>query len=173
MRDGLIHLYTGDGAGKTSSALGHIFRALGHKWKICMIQFIKSGHKTGECKSAEVFSDLLEFHIKGKGFILSSDDIKKNNKMEQEAWNFAKKKIESDKYDLIVLDELTYLIKYNIIEEGEILSVLKAKPKRLHIIITGRYASEKLIEIADLVSNIENIKHPFDFGTKAQKGIEY
>ena len=170
---GLIYLYTGDGAGKTTAALGHIFRALGHKWKICMIQFLKSARATGETKTAKVFSELLEFHIKGKGFTYSSEDKKEHIKAAQDAWEFAKRKIESGAYNLIVLDELTYLIKYNIIAESEIISVLKNKPKNLHIIITGRDASEGLIETADLVSKIENVKHPYDLGLKAQKGIEF
>ena len=173
MDTGLIYLYTGDGAGKSTAALGHIFRALGYRWKICMIQFLKNARSTGEVKTAKVFSQLLEFHIKGKGFIYSSKDKKEHIKAAQDAWEFTKKKIESGAYNLIVLDEMTYLIKYDIIAESEIISVLKNKPKNLHIIITGRDASEGLIETADLVSKIENVKHPYDLGLKAQKGIEF
>jgi cob(I)alamin adenosyltransferase len=173
MRKGIIILNTGNGKGKTTSALGQIFRALGHNWKICMIQFIKRKENLGETKTAKKFSKQLEFHFKGKGYIFSSKDRPKHIKSAKDAWKFAKEKIFSDKYDLIVLDELTYLIKYKFIEENEIISVLKNKPERLNIIITGRYASKGLIETADLVSKIYNIKHPFQKGIKAQKGIEY
>lgn len=173
MDTGLIYLYTGDGAGKSSAAFGHIFRALGHNWKICMIQFVKSVRSTGEKKTAEKFSGLLEFHVKGKGFTYSSKDKDKHIKAAREAWEFAKEKISSDAYNLIILDELTYLIKYNIIGEDDIISALKNKPQRLHIIITGRDAGNGLIEAADLVSDIKNVKHPYDTGVKAQKGIEY
>lgn len=173
MRKGLIILYTGAGKGKTSAALGQIFRAIGHGMKICMIQFIKGRWKTGEMKTAEKFPDLLEFHIKGKGFTFNSKKIDKHIKAGKDAWEFAKKKIFSDKYELIVLDELTYLIKYKIIKEDEILIVLRNKPKRLHILITGRDATEGLIESSDIVSKIENVKHPFQKGIKAQKGIEF
>jgi cob(I)alamin adenosyltransferase len=173
MGKGLIILNTGNGKGKTTSALGQIFRALGHNWKICMIQFIKRKENLGETKTAKKFSKQLEFHFKGKGYIFSSKDKPKHIKSAKDAWKFAKEKIFSDKYDLIVLDELTYLIKYKFIEENEIISVLKNKPERLNIIITGRYASKGLIETADLVSKIYNIKHPFQKGIKAQKGIEY
>jgi len=173
MKKGLIILYTGAGKGKTSAALGQIFRAIGHGMKICMIQFVKGRWKTGEMKTAEKFSDLLEFHIKGRGFIFNSKNVDKHIKAGKDAWEFAKKKIFSDKYELIVLDELTYLIKYKIFKEDEILQVLRNKPKRLHILITGRDATEGLIESSDIVSKIENIKHPFQKGIKAQKGIEF
>ena len=173
MRKGLIILYTGNGKGKTTAALGQIFRAIGHGMKICMIQFIKGKWKTGEIKTAEKFSDLLEFHIMGKGFTFESKNLAKHIKAGKDAWEFAKGKIFSDKYDLIVLDELTYLIKYKIIKEDEILLILRNKPKSLHILITGRDATKGLIESSDIVSKIENIKHSFQKGIKAQKGIEF
>jgi len=170
---GLIILYTGAGKGKTSAALGQIFRAIGHGMKICMIQFVKGRWKTGEMKTAEKLSDLLEFHVKGRGFIFNSKNIEKHIKAGKDAWEFAKKKIFSDKYELIVLDELTYLIKYKIFKEDEILLVLRNKPKRLHVVITGRDATEGLIESSDIVSKIENMKHSFQKGIKGQKGIEF
>ena len=173
MKKGLIILFTGDGKGKTSAVLGQVFRAIGHGMKICMIQFVKGKWKTGEMKTAEKFSDLLEFHIMGKGFTFNSANRDKHIKAGKDAWEFAKKRIFSDKYEIVVLDELTYLIKYKIIKEEELLLILRNKPKRLHIFITGRDATKGLIESSDLVSKIENIKHPFQKGINAQKGIEF
>ena len=173
MKKGFIIIFTGDGKGKTTAALGQVFRALGHGMRICVIQFIKGKWKSGEMIFAEKFSDLLEFYIKGKGFIYNSKNLEEHKKAGKDAWEFAKKKIFSEKYDMIVLDELTYLIKYNIINESEILSVLEEKPEGLHILVTGSDASKSLIELADLVSEVKNIKHPFQKGIKAQKGIEF
>ncbi len=173
MEKGLIIIYTGDGKGKTTAALGQAFRAIGHGMKICIIQFVKGKRQTGEIITAEKFKKLLEFHIKGRGFIYNTENMEKHLKAGKEAWEFAKKKISSDKYDIIILDELTYLIKYDIVKESEILSAIKDKPEKLHIIITGRDASEGLIKSADLVSEIKNIKHPIQKGIKAQKGIEF
>jgi len=173
MKKGLIIIYTGDGKGKTTAALGQAFRAIGHGMKICIIQFVKEKRQTGEMITAGKFKKLLEVHIKGRGFIYDTKNMEQHLKAGKEAWEFAKKKISSNKYDIIILDELTYLIKYDIVKESEILSAIKDKPEKLHIIITGRDASKDLIKSADLVSEIKNVKHPFQKGVKAQKGIEF
>lgn len=173
MNKGLLIVYTGKGKGKTTAALGSIFRAMGHGFKVCVIQFIKGSWKYGELKSAERFSDLLDFHVMGKGFTWESDKIEEDIKLAQDAWNFAKNVILSAKYQMVVLDELTYLIKYKMVSEEEIVDFLSNRPKDLHIIVTGRDASEALIRSADLVTEMQSIKHPYDCGIKAQKGIEY
>lgn len=173
MNRGLLIVYTGKGKGKTTAALGSIFRAMGHGFRVCVIQFIKGSWKYGELKSAERFSDLLDFHVMGKGFTWESDKIEEDIKLAQDAWNFAKSVILSTKYQMVVLDELTYLIKYKMVSEEEIVNFLSNRPKDLHIIVTGRDASELLIRSADLVTEMVSIKHPYDDGVKAQKGIEY
>ncbi|MDD3471732.1 MAG: cob(I)yrinic acid a,c-diamide adenosyltransferase [Syntrophaceae bacterium] len=173
MTEGLLIVNTGDGKGKTTAALGQVFRALGHGFKICVIQFIKGSWKYGELESAKKFDDQLEIHVKGRGFTWKSDDIDKDIKIAREAWEFAKTVIESNKYQMIVLDELTYLITYGMVEEADVLNALRNRPEGLHVVVTGRGASKLLIEEADLVTEMKEIKHPFRSGTKAQRGIEF
>ncbi len=173
MKKGLLIVYTGKGKGKTTAALGSIFRAMGHGFKVCVIQFIKGSWKYGELKSAERFSDLLDFHVMGKGFTWESAKIEEDIKLAQSAWNFAKEVILSAKYQMVVLDELTYLIKYKMVSEEEIVNFLANRPEGLHIIVTGRDAPESLMSSADMVTEMLSIKHPYDEGVKAQKGIEY
>ena len=173
MKKGLLMVYTGKGKGKTTAALGMIFRALGHGFKVCMIQFIKGNWKYGELISSKRFEELLDFHVLGRGFTWKSEDIEKDIKVAQEAWRFAKEVINSGKYQLVVLDELTYLVKYKMVDANEIVGFLKNRPKDLHIVVTGREAPESLIEIADLVTEMQEVKHHYHTGIKAQKGIEY
>ena len=170
---GLIAVFTGNGKGKTTSSLGLAFRALGHGHKVCVIQFIKGSWKYGELEAAKSFSDLLDFHVMGRGFTWKSDDLEMDKQIAQEAWEFAKSVIAENKYAMVILDELTYLPHYKMIDEQEILTVLEQKPAEQHIVITGRYASDKLIDIADLVTEMKDVKHPYQNGVKAQKGFEF
>ena len=173
VKKGLLMVYTGKGKGKTTAALGMIFRALGHGFKVCMIQFIKGTWKYGELISSKRFEKLLEVHVLGRGFTWKSKDIEKDIKAAQEAWRFAKEIINSGKYQLVVLDELTYLMKYKMVDEDEIVGFLSNRPKDLHIVVTGRDAPKSLIKIADLVTEMQEVKHHYHAGIKAQKGIEY
>lgn len=173
MKKGLLIVNTGNGKGKTTAALGMVFRALGHGMRVCVIQFIKGTWKYGELISAKRFEDLLEFYAMGNGCTWQSDDLNKDKAMAIEAWSFAKEKIGSNAYELIVLDELTYLVKYGIVDENEVVDILKARPENLHVVVTGRDASEKLIEAADLVTQMVVEKHPFKSGVEAQKGVEF
>jgi cob(I)alamin adenosyltransferase len=166
-------VFTGNGKGKTTSALGMAFRAMGHDFKVCIIQFIKGNWKYGELVSAKRFDGLLDFPVMGKGFTWESENLEEDKKIAQEAWDFAKEVINSGKYQMVILDELTYLIKYKMVSEDEIINVLANRPDDLHLVVTGRDASDSLIEIADLVTEMVSIKHPYDSGIKAQKGIEY
>jgi len=173
MTKGLIAVFTGNGKGKTTASLGLAFRALGHEQKVCIIQFIKGSWKYGELETAKQFSSLLDFHVMGRGFTWKSDDLERDKAVALEAWAFAKKTIIENKHSLVILDELTYLPHYNMIKEQEILSVLRSKPLGMHVVITGRYASDDLIKLADLVTEMVEIKHPFKSGIKAQKGFEF
>jgi cob(I)alamin adenosyltransferase len=173
VKKGLLMVYTGKGKGKTTAALGLVFRALGHGVKVCVIQFIKGSWKYGELISAKRFADLLDFHVLGKGFTWKSKDIDKDIKAAQEAWAFAQEVIKSGEYGLVVLDELTYLVKYNMIAEDEVVVFLQNRPKDLHVVVTGRDAPASLIDAADLVTEMQEVKHPYHQGVKAQKGIEY
>lgn len=166
-------VFTGNGKGKTTSALGLTFRALGHGQRVCFIQFIKGSWKYGELETAKRFSDLLDFHVMGRGFTWKSDDLEKDIAVAREAWEFAKKIIKEHRHHLVVLDELTYLISYNMIDEQEIVDVLTNRDPALHVVVTGREAGEKLSRAADLVTEMRDIKHPYKQGIKAQKGIEF
>ena len=170
---GLIAVFTGNGKGKTTSSLGLAFRALGHGQRVCIIQFIKGSWKYGELESAKQFSTLLDFHVMGRGFTWKSDDIEKDKQLAREAWDFAKSVIKENRYAMVILDELTYLPYYKMIDEQEMLSVLEKKPPEQHVVITGRYASDDLIALADLVTEMKDIKHPYKNGVKAQKGFEF
>ena len=170
---GLIAVFTGNGKGKTTAALGLAFRALGHGHRVCIIQFIKGSWQYGELDAARMFKPLLDFHVMGRGFTWKSDDLEKDKAAAREAWEFAAQTIRENRHELVILDELTYLAHYQIINEEEILAVLRDKPAAMHIAITGRYASEALIQLADLVTEMREIKHPFQKGVKAQKGMEF
>jgi len=172
-KKGLLIVNTGEGKGKTTAALGMALRALGHGMRVCVIQFIKGTWKYGELESAKRFEDLLEFHVKGNGFTWKSDDLEKDSAIAREAWELAKEKMASGIFRLIVLDELTYLIKFGMVTEEEIVAALQKRSDALHVVVTGRYASEKLVVAADLVTEMRVVKHPLKSGVKAQKGIEF
>ncbi len=172
-QNGLLLVFTGDGKGKTTAALGTVFRALGHGKKVAVIQFIKGSWKYGELETAKRFSPLLEFHVMGQGFTWKSNDLSKDTALAREAWGKAVNLIYSGKYDLVVLDELTYLVTYKMLSENEIVEKLTGRPRNVHVIVTGRGASEGLVQAADLVTEMQPVKHPYASGVKAQKGIEF
>ena len=172
MEKGQIILNTGDGKGKSTAAFGTITRALGHGQKVCVIQFIKSPDNYGETKFFENQKN-IEWHIEGRGFTWKSEDIEKDKQTARDGFELAKGKILSDDYDLIVLDEVTYLTNYKFIDIEELLNLLEEKPERLNIILTGRNADVRLIEFADTVTEMLKIKHAFDNGVKAKKGVEF
>lgn len=173
MKKNLLLIHTGNGKGKTTAALGLAFRALGHGHRVCMIQFIKGNRKCGEAETAAKFQDMMEFHVKGRGFTWKSDDLSKDTSLAKEAWELAKEKILSRKYRLVILDEMTYLIAYNMLSEKEVLDFLQKRPEDVHIVITGRNASAGLMEAADMVTEMQSVKHHYTSGVKARKGIEF
>jgi len=172
-KNSLLLLFTGNGKGKTTSSLGLAFRALGHGQRVCMIQFIKGSWHYGEIDAAKRFDSLLDVHVMGRGFTWDSDDLDKDIAVAREAWAFAETTIRAGHYRLVILDELTYLITYNMLEEQSVLDVLAARPDSTHIVVTGRNASQGLIDAADLVTEMRDVKHHFDNGIMAQKGIEF
>jgi cob(I)alamin adenosyltransferase len=172
-RKGLLMVHTGNGKGKTTAALGLAFRALGHQLPVCVIQFIKGNWKYGELKTAERFTGLLDFHVVGEGFTWKSKDLDRDRKAAQDGWNLAKLLIAAGRHHLIILDEFTYAMKYDMVDEEEAMEVLRDRPEGLHVLVTGRDAPARLIEIADLVTEMREIKHPYRTGVKAQKGIEW
>jgi len=169
---GLILINTGDGKGKTTAALGTIFRALGRNMECAIVQYIKGKWKTGE----RIYADQLEhltLEVMGLGFTWDSDDLDKDKKAAIKAWEKSKTFINDDTHHLVVLDEITYAINYNFIELEDVLETLKKRPLTKHVIITGRNCPEDIIELADLVTEMKMIKHPYKKGIPAQKGIDF
>ena len=172
MEKGRIIINTGNGKGKTTAALGTAVRALGNGKKICIIQFIKSGDNTGEYKFLNEIKN-LDWHIKGKGFVFNKKEIEKDRNAAREGLKLAEEIISCNKYDLVILDEITYLSNLDFVSVEEIVKIIINKPEETDIIMTGRDADEKLVEIADTVSEINPVKHAFDSGIKAKRGIEF
>lgn len=171
-RKPLVLLYTGHGKGKTSSALGVTLRAWGRGWKVCWLQFIKSKTANyGETRAARRMG--IEMIPLGDGFTWLSKDINKDIALARECWALAREKIESAAYDLVVLDEITYPITYGWLDADEVIGVLRERPADTHVIMTGRNAAPELIEFADLVSEMTEVKHPYQQGIKAQRGIDF
>jgi cob(I)alamin adenosyltransferase len=168
----LVVLYTGNGKGKTTSALGVTMRAWGRGWKIVWLQFIKS--KTshyGETRAAERMG--IEMVPLGDGFTWLSKDIEKDIALAHECWALAREKLGSGLYDLVVLDEITYPITYGWLDVHEVIRTLKDRPENVDVILTGRDAAQALVDYADLVTEMTEIKHPYQTGIKAQPGIDF
>nr|WP_321467468.1 cob(I)yrinic acid a,c-diamide adenosyltransferase [uncultured Desulfobulbus sp.] len=173
MAKGLLIVLTGDGKGKTTSALGMALRAAGHGLRVCFIQFIKGSWHYGEMDAAKRFEDLIDFHVMGRGFTWKSEDMEEDARLAREAWSHACGAIESGRYHLVVLDEFTYLLHYRMLAIEPCLSFFAAHCPKQHVIITGRYAPQALVAAADLVTEMRVVKHPYKSGIMAQKGIEF
>jgi cob(I)alamin adenosyltransferase len=173
VKKGLLMVNTGNGKGKTTAALGLMFRAMGHGFRVCLIQFIKGTWKYGELTSTKRFADLLDVQVLGKGFTWKTDDKQVHIEAGRKAWEVAKEAIGSGKYRLVVLDELTYLMKYQMVPEEHVVDFLKNRPEGLHVMVTGRDAPQSLIDAADLVTEMLEIRHPYQQGIPAQRGIEF
>jgi len=173
MKKNLLMINTGMGKGKTTAALGLAFRAVGHGFKVSVIQFIKGSWTCGEIETAMRLADVIDFNVMGRGFTWKSDDLKKDAALALSAWETAKGKIASGKYRLVILDEMTYLFKYGMLDEDAVIAFLKQRPENVHVLITGRDAPEKLVAAADMVTEMHAVKHPYTEGVSAQQGIEY
>lgn len=164
---------TGYGKGKTTAALGLALRTLGHGLPVCIIQFIKGTWKYGELSSAKRFEDLLEFHVVGEGFTWKSKDPERDRQAAVEGWKLARAKIEEGDFHLVILDEFTYVLNYKMVNQEAVLDCLRQKPHGVHVLVTGRDAPAALVEMADLVTEMHETKHPYKSGVQAQKGIEF
>jgi cob(I)alamin adenosyltransferase len=170
---GLLMINTGDGKGKTTAAFGQALRVAGHGQKVCIIQFIKGKWPTGEGRAMARLADCVELHVCGSGFTWQAEDLDEVVQAAVQGWRLAREKIASGSFRLIVLDELTYPINYGIIAEDEVLATLAARPAHLDILITGRGAGAGLLAVADLVTEMREVKHPYRKGLAARQGIEY
>lgn len=175
---GYIQVYTGNGKGKTTASLGLAMRALGRGWHVLIIMFAKGGDSYGELfsfreLSSKLMTQLTIFQF-GSDRIVYADNITEEDRTEaQKGWEFAKKSAESGEYKLIILDEINIMIDLGLIDLDDVITFLKNKPRGLEIVLTGRNAHERIIDIAHLVSEIHPVKHYWDIGVSARKGIEY
>lgn len=172
-KKGLIIVNTGDGKGKTTAALGVALRAVGQNYRVAVVQFIKGAWRPGEVRVAGRLAPNFEITPMGLGFTWLSKDLNKDKAKAQEGWKLAKEKIESGKYDIVILDEITYAINHGFIPLEGVLDALRNKGEMQHIIITGRNAPKEIVEMADLVTEMKLIKHPYKSGIMAQRGIEF
>jgi cob(I)alamin adenosyltransferase len=170
---GLIIVHTGTGKGKTSAALGMIFRALGHGMRVGVVQFTKGAIETGEAAFARELEGRVDLYMLGEGYTWETQDRVRDTAVAGKAWEQARALIADPRYQVVVLDELNIVLKYGYVPLDDVLDTLRHKREDLHVIITGRNAKDELIELADLVTEMKLIKHPYKSGIKAQKGIEY
>jgi cob(I)alamin adenosyltransferase len=170
---GLLIVHTGKGKGKSTAAFGMVFRAIGHGMKSAVIQFVKGSWGTGERTVLEKFPDLVTIKAMGEGFTWETQDRARDIAHSEAAWAEAKRAIADPSIKMVLLDELNIVLRYDYLPLADVIEVLKNKPADKHVIVTGRNAKDELIEIADLVTEMELIKHPFRSGVKAQAGIEF
>ncbi|HHT9131510.1 MAG TPA: cob(I)yrinic acid a,c-diamide adenosyltransferase [Candidatus Tripitaka californicus] len=171
-RRGTVQVYTGEGKGKTTAALGQALRAVGHGWKVIVIQFLKARQGVGEIAAAK---DIPNLHILqfGSGHFVCNKPTQEDQALAQQAWQKAREATLSGEYDMVILDEINVAIHYKMIAVQEVLKLVEERPPHVELILTGRYAHPKLLEVADLVSEIKAVKHPYTSGVKAREGIEY
>lgn len=175
-RRGLVVIHTGDGKGKTTAALGMAVRAAGYKMKVFILQFVKGTWKYGELEGVKLLAPYVEMEQKGKGFVGIIDDkydISEHQKAGREALVYARKIVSEGEYDLVILDEINVAIGLSLIPVADVVELVKSKPARLHLVLTGRGAPQELIELADTVTEMREIKHAFRRGILAQKGIDF
>jgi cob(I)alamin adenosyltransferase len=175
-RKGLIIVFTGPGKGKTTAALGTAFRAIGQGLKVLMVQFIKGSWHYGELDTCRMLGeDKIKILPMGRGFVKvgvekpDPEDVR----MVEEAWQFASQAITGGEYDLVILDEVNYAVTYKMLDPAKVVETLERKPEMVHVILTGRNAHPSIVECADLVTEMREVKHPYHNGILAQRGIEY
>jgi cob(I)alamin adenosyltransferase len=170
---GLLIVHTGKGKGKSTAAFGMVFRALGHGFRVGVVQFVKGVWQTGERIVLEKFPEQVTMKAMGEGFTWETQDRARDVAAARKAWEEAKAMIADPSYRMVLLDELNIVLRYDYLPLDEVVQVLKSKPADTHVIVTGRNAKDEIIEIADLVTEMEFVKHPFRSGVKAQAGIEF
>ncbi len=170
---GLLMVHTGKGKGKSTAAFGLAMRAMGNDMRVGVVQFVKGKWQTGERKVLEHFPDQVEIRTMGEGFTWDTQDRQRDIAAAKAAWQVAREMLADESYDLIVLDELNIVLRYNYLPLADILRELEGRRDGLHVVVTGRNAKDELIEAADLVTEMREIKHHFKAGVKAQTGIEF
>lgn len=172
---GLLIVHTGTGKGKTSAALGMVFRHIGHEMPVAVVQFTKSpSWDTGEARVLAKFPELVTLHIMGEGFTWETQDRERDIAAARAGWERAKELIRDDRHRMVLLDELNIVLRYDYLDINEVTAFLRdEKPADKHVVITGRNAKPELVEMADLVTEMTLVKHPFRAGIKGQKGVEF
>jgi len=173
---GLLIVYTGPGKGKTTCALGTAFRAVGQGLRVLMVQFIKGSWHYGELDAAKMLGDdKFEIRPMGRGFVKigGAETDPEDIRLAEECWETGREAIYSEKYDLVILDEINYVISYKMLDAAKVAEALKGRPEPVHVICTGRNAHPLLVEEADLVTEMKEVKHPYTKGILAQRGIDY
>lgn len=171
-RRGMVIVNTGDGKGKSSSAFGVMLRSVARGWSVAVVQFIKSDKwQTGEKKMAEQLG--VTWIVGGDGFTWESADMEATERAAQDAWERAKQLVGSGAYDLVILDEATYPITFEWIDVDDVVEAIRSRPDNVNIIITGRDAHEAIVEAADTVTEMRKVKHAYDSGIKARKGLDF
>ena len=175
VRKGLIIVNTGPGKGKTTAAMGTALRAVGQGMKVLMLQFLKGSWHYGELDAVKAFGDSFVMKQMGRGFVKvgGAEPDPEDVNMVEEAWNESRDAILSGKWDLVVLDEINYAISYGMLDPVKVAETLKQKPEMVHIILTGRNAHPTIVELADTVTEMRQVKHAYEKGVEAQRGIEY
>jgi len=172
MSRGLVLVNTGNGKGKTTAALGAALRAAGAGMQVCIIQFLKGSWKYGELESLKKIPE-IEIHQMGTGFTWEKESLDEDRQLARTAWEKCREAILSGRYGMVICDELNYVLGYGLLDTDEVISFLEQRPENVHIMLTGRNAPESVQEIADLVTEMREVKHHFKKGVKAQKGIEF
>jgi len=173
---GLVIVYTGKGKGKTTAALGIVLRAVGHGYRVGMIQFIKGEWYYGELTSSKRLEPEFEMIAAGKGFVGIIDDdhpLEDHQQAAKQALAVAREKLVSGAYDVLILDEINYAVKLNLLSDQDVLDLITSRPQKTTLVLTGNYAPESVLQAADLVTEMREIKHPYQSGIKAKKGIDF
>jgi cob(I)alamin adenosyltransferase len=174
-RKGLILINTGPGKGKTTAAMGTALRAVGNGMRVLMLQFLKGSWHYGELDAVKAFGDNFVMKQMGRGFVKvgGAETDPEDSRLVEEAWQEARRAILSGEWDMVVLDEINYAIGYGMLDPAKVVETLKQRPEMVHVILTGRNAHPSLIEIADTVTEMRQVKHAYESGILAQRGIEY
>nr|MBI3611634.1 cob(I)yrinic acid a,c-diamide adenosyltransferase [Nitrospirota bacterium] len=170
---GLVIVYTGAGKGKTTAAMGMVLRCIGHGMKVAIVQFIKGAMDTAEERVLKSFGEQVVFLRMGEGYTWETQDRARDTGMAQKAWAAATEFLRDPAYAMVILDEFNIALQHDYVRFADVLPVLQARPPMQHVVITGRGAKKELIEAADLVTEMGQVKHPFRKGVKAQKGVEF
>jgi cob(I)alamin adenosyltransferase len=173
LEKGLLIVHTGKGKGKSTAALGMVMRAIGHGFKVGIVQFVKGKWETGERVVLERFADQVTINTMGEGFTWETQSRERDIAAARAAWNQAVRLIQDPEIKMVLLDELNIVLRYDYLPLEEVLAVLRDKPEDKHVIVTGRNAKDEMLELADLVTEMTMVKHPFREGVKAQAGVEF